>query len=215
MNKKEQWLAFAIIIIGIIMLLNQHINLLTAAALILLTIGMVQVRKGDTHKGHRYLAIGGCLLLLGNLMIVFLIVLASLAYFYSKNKKMHLHGDVMRKQNFLARYYWDQVPWTLRSMSLWHAIGEVNADLSLSIPEEKQTIVLLQGVMGNVRLTLPEDYGVEIEASVMFGRISLNGEKDSGMMNKLIWRTPGYETSEHKAKFVISYIVGDLSIHNP
>ncbi|WJH27790.1 hypothetical protein N6H13_21785 [Paenibacillus sp. CC-CFT742] len=100
MNKKEQWLAFAIIIIGIIMLLNQHINLLTAAALILLTIGMVQVRKGDTHKGHRYLAIGGCLLLLGNLMIVFLIVLASLAYFYSKNKKMHLHGDVMRKQNF-------------------------------------------------------------------------------------------------------------------
>ncbi|MBE7682748.1 cell wall-active antibiotics response protein LiaF [Paenibacillus sp. P13VS] len=215
MNKKEQWLAFAIIIIGIIMLLNQHINLLTAAALILLTIGMVQVRKGDTHKGHRYLAIGGCLLLLGNLMIVFLIVLASLAYFYSKNKKMHLHGDVMRKQNFLARYYWDQVPWTLRSMSLWHAIGEVNADLSLSIPEEKQTIVLLQGVMGNVRLTLPEDYGVEIEASVMFGRISLNGEKDSGMMNKLIWRTPGYETSEHKAKFVISYIVGDLSILNP
>ncbi|MBY0220451.1 cell wall-active antibiotics response protein LiaF [Paenibacillus illinoisensis] len=215
MNKKEQWLAFAIIIIGIIMLLNQHINLLTAAALILLTIGMVQVRKGDTHKGHRYLAIGGCLLLLGNLMIVFLIVLASLAYFYSKNKKMHLHGDVMRKQNFLARYYWDQVPWTLRSMSLWHAIGEVNADLSLSIPEEKQTIILLQGVMGNVRLTLPEDYGVEIEASVMFGRISLNGEKDSGMMNKLIWRTPGYETSEHKAKFVISYIVGDLSIRNP
>lgn len=215
MNKKEQWLAFAIIIIGIIMLLNQHINLLTAAALILLTIGMIQVRKGDTHKGHRYLAIGGCLLLLGNLMIVFLIVLASLAYFYSKNKKMHLHGDVMRKQNFLARYYWDQVPWTLRSMSLWHAIGEVNADLSLSIPEEKQTIVLVQGIMGNVRLTLPEDYGVEIEASVMFGRISLNGEKDSGMMNKLIWRTPGYETSEHKAKFVISYIVGDLSIHNP
>ncbi|MGF9700132.1 cell wall-active antibiotics response protein LiaF [Paenibacillus sp. MABNR03] len=215
MNKKEQWLAFAIIIIGVVMLLNQHINLLTAAALILLTIGMVQIRKGDTHKGYRYLAIGGCLLLLGNLMIVFLIVLASLAYFYSKNKKIHLHGDVMRKQNFMARYYWDQGPWTLRSMSLWHALGEINADLSLSIPEEKQTIVLLQGVMGNVRLTLPEDYGVEIEASVLFGRINLNGEKDSGMMNKLIWRTPGYETSEHKAKFVISYIVGDLSISNP
>ena len=213
-EQKEQWLAFAIIIIGIIMLLNQHINLLTAAALILLTIGMVQVRKGDTHKGHRYLAIGGCLLLLGNLMIVFLIVLASLAYFYSKTKDAsawRCHAQT----EFLARYYWDQVPWTLRSMSLWHAIGEVNADLSLSIPEEKQTIILLQGVMGNVRLTLPEDYGVEIEASVMFGRISLNGEKDSGMMNKLIWRTPGYETSEHKAKFVISYIVGDLSIRNP
>ena len=100
-------------------------------------------------------------------------------------------------------------------MSLWHAIGEVNADLSLSIPEEKQTIVLLQGVMGNVRLTLPEDYGVEIEASVLFGRINLLGEQDNGMMNKLIWRTPGYESSEYKVKFIISYIVGDLNITNP
>jgi len=91
----------------------------------------------------------------------------------------------------------------------------IDVSVSVSIPEEKQTIVLLQGVMGNVRLTLPEDYGVEIEASVLFGRINLLGEQDSGMMNKLVWRTPGYESSEHKAKFVISYIVGDLNISNP
>ncbi|MBB6020925.1 lia operon protein LiaF [Paenibacillus sp. JGP012] len=215
MNRKSQWLAIIIIIVGMLMLFNRHMNLLTAAALILLTVGMLQIRKGDTHKGYRYLGIGAALLLLDNLMIVFLIVLASLAYFYSKNKKIHFHDYVWKKQNFMARYYWDQSSWRLRSMSLWHAIGEVNADLSLSIPEEKQTIVLLQGVMGNVRLTLPEDYGVEIEASVLFGRINLLGEQDSGMMNKLVWRTPGYESSEHKVKFVISYIVGDLNIRNP
>lgn len=215
MNKKNQWLAVLIIVIGVLMLLNQNMNFLTLAALILLTYGMVQVQKGATRKGYRCLGIGAALLLLDNLMIVFLIVLASLAFFYSKTKKIHLNENVMRRQNFLARYYWDQQAWRLQSMSLWHAMGEVNADLSLSIPEEKQTIVLLQGVMGNVRLTLPEDYGVEIEAFVLFGRVNLNGEQDSGMMNKIIWRTPGYESSEHKAKFVISYIVGDLSISNP
>lgn len=68
--------------------------------------------------------------------------------------------------------------------------------------------------MGNVCLILFEDYGVEIEVLVMFGWISLNGEKDSGMMNKLIWRMFGYEISEYKVKFVIFYIVGDLSICN-
>ncbi|CAI6083479.1 hypothetical protein PAECIP112173_03928 [Paenibacillus sp. JJ-100] len=215
MSKRNQWFAVIIIVIGCLMLFNRSMNLLTAAALILLTVGMLQVRKGETKKGYRYLGVGAALLLLDNLMIVFLIVLASLAYFYSKNQKIHLHDDVMKKQNFMARYYWDQSSWRLRSMSLWHAIGEVNADLSLSIPEEKQTIVLLQGVMGNVRLTLPEHYGVEIEASVLFGRINLLGEQDSGMMNRLVWRTPGYESSEHKVKFVISYIVGDLNIYNP
>ncbi|MCM3134780.1 cell wall-active antibiotics response protein LiaF [Paenibacillus polysaccharolyticus] len=215
MSKKSHWIAVIIIVVGFLMLFNRNMNLLTAAALILLTVGMLQIRKGETKKGYRYLGVGAALLLLDNLMIVFIIVLASLAYFYSKNKKIHLHDDVMKKQNFMARYYWDQSSWRLRSMSLWHAIGEVNADLSLSIPEEKQTIVLLQGVMGNVRLTLPEDYGVEIEASVLFGRINLMGEQDNGMMNKLMWRTPGYESSEYKVKFVISYIVGDLNIHNP
>lgn len=215
MSKKSHWIAVIIIVVGFLMLFNRNMNLLTAAALILLTVGMLQIRKGETKKGYRYLGVGAALLLLDNLMIVFLIVLASLAYFYSKNKKIHLHDDVMKKQNFMARYYWDQSSWRLRSMSLWHAIGEVNADLSLSIPEEKQTIVLLQGVMGNVRLTLPEDYGVEIEASVLFGRINLLGEQDSGMMNRLVWRTPGYESSEYKVKFVISYIVGDLNIYNP
>ncbi|MDT0125897.1 cell wall-active antibiotics response protein LiaF [Paenibacillus sp. RRE4] len=215
MSKKSHWIAVIIIVVGFLMLFNRNMNLLTAAALILLTVGMLQIRKGETKKGYRYLGVGAALLLLDNLMIVFIIVLASLAYFYSKNKKIHLHDDVMKKQNFMARYYWDQSSWRLRSMSLWHAIGEVNADLSLSIPEEKQTIVLLQGVMGNVRLTLPEDYGVEIEASVLFGRINLLGEQDSGMMNKLVWRTPGYESSEYKVKFIISYIVGDLNIHNP
>ncbi|WP_145415170.1 cell wall-active antibiotics response protein LiaF [Paenibacillus xylanexedens] len=215
MSKKSHWIAVIIIVVGFLMLFNRNMNLLTAAALILLTVGMLQIRKGETKKGYRYLGVGAALLLLDNLMIVFIIVLASLAYFYSKNKKIHLHDDVMKKQNFMARYYWDQSSWRLRSMSLWHAIGEVNADLSLSIPEEKQTIVLLQGVMGNVRLTLPEDYGVEIEASVLFGRINLLGEQDSGMMNRLVWRTPGYESSEYKVKFVISYIVGDLNIHNP
>ncbi|WP_145336254.1 cell wall-active antibiotics response protein LiaF [Paenibacillus xylanexedens] len=215
MSKKSHWIAVIIIVVGFLMLFNRNMNLLTAAALILLTVGMLQIRKGETKKGYRYLGVGAALLLLDNLMIVFIIVLASLAYFYSKNKKIHLHDDVMKKQNFMARYYWDQSSWRLRSMSLWHAIGEVNADLSLSIPEEKQTIVLLQGVMGNVRLTLPEDYGVEIEASVLFGRINLLGEQDSGMMNRLVWRTPGYESSEYKVKFIISYIVGDLNIHNP
>jgi lia operon protein LiaF len=214
MSRRNHWIAVIIVVVGFLMLFNRNMNLLTAAALILLTVGMLQIRKGETRKGYRYLGVGAALLLLDNLMIVFLIVLTSLAYFYSKNKKMHLHDDVMKKQNFMARYYWDQSSWRLRSMSLWHAIGEVNADLSLSIPEEKQTIVLLQGVMGNVRLTLPEDYGVEIEASVLFGRVNLLGEQDSGMMNTLVWRTPGYESSEHKVKFVISYIVGDLNIHN-
>ena len=55
----------------VLMLFNRNMNLLTAAALILLTVGMLQIRKGETKKGYRYLGVGAALLLLDNLMIVF------------------------------------------------------------------------------------------------------------------------------------------------
>lgn len=100
----------------------------------------------------------------------------------------------------------------LRNTSIWHVIGEVDADLSLAIPETKETVVYLQGVMGDIDLSIPEDYGVEIEAFVLLGKQQFGNDQKGGAMNRLVYRTPGYENSEYKAKFVISYLIGDLNV---
>lgn len=63
MSKRSHWIAVIIIVVGFLMLFNRNMNLLTVAALVLLTLGMLQVRKGETHKGYRYLGVGGALFL--------------------------------------------------------------------------------------------------------------------------------------------------------
>ncbi|MNJ56935.1 hypothetical protein D3C77_525030 [compost metagenome] len=56
------------------------------------------------------------------------------------------------------------------------------------------------------------DYGVDIEAFVLFGKIDFREENTTGMMNRLYWKSPQYEQSEYKVKIVMSYLVGDIDI---
>ncbi|MNR22610.1 hypothetical protein D3C85_1395720 [compost metagenome] len=71
---------------------------------------------------------------------------------------------------------------------------------------------MFQGVVGDIDLVISEDYGVEIEAFVMFGQIEFGPDKETGMVNRLYWRSPNYELREKKVKIMISYLVGDIDI---
>jgi len=71
---------------------------------------------------------------------------------------------------------------------------------------------MFQGIVGDVDLVIPEDYGVEIEAFVLFGQIDFSHDKETGMLNRLYWKSPNYETRDQKVKIIISYLVGDVDI---
>ena len=40
-------------------------------------------------------------------------------------------------------------------MSFWHAIGEIRMDMSLAVPEDKETTIVLQGLVGDLDLIVP------------------------------------------------------------
>ncbi|MNJ60305.1 hypothetical protein D3C77_560270 [compost metagenome] len=60
---------------------------------------------------------------------------------------------------------------------------------------------------------MSEDYGVEIEAFVLFGQIDCNEQKETGMLNRIYWKSPNYEHRDQKVKIIISYLVGNVDIH--
>jgi lia operon protein LiaF len=97
-------------------------------------------------------------------------------------------------------------------MSFWQAVGEIRMDMSLAVPEEKETTIILQGLVGDVDLTIPEDYGIQVEASVMVGQIAFRQSRDGGMMHRLSWRSPDYDQREYRMKLQLFYLVGDIKI---
>lgn len=118
----------------------------------------------------------------------------------------------MQKQSFSSRFDWDLSPWVMRSLSAWHVMGEADVDLSLAMAEDKETIMLFQGIFGDMDVHLSEDYGVEIEAFVLFGSIEFGSHRDTGMLNRLNWKSANYDISENKVKINVSYLMGDLDI---
>ncbi|WP_438349143.1 cell wall-active antibiotics response protein LiaF [Paenibacillus sp. FA6] len=212
MGKRNRIIAIGLIGIGLMMLFGKWMSFLTIVALLLLLLGVYRIHNGDIKKGYIFLGIGAGLILLDHLILIVAICLISLGLFYGKSKKIQTKENFLQKTSFMSNFDLDQSPWVMRSMSVWHVLGESDLDISLAMPEEKETVIMFQGVMGDIDLDIPDYYGVEIEAFVVFGSINFDGKKDSGMMNRFSWKSTNYIDSDYKVKFIVSYIVGDLDI---
>lgn len=212
MEKRNRFIALILIGIGLLMLFGRWVGFFTIVALLFILMGIYAIRGGKVKRGYRLVAVGAILLLIDHLLIVLGIALISLGWFFVKARKVQNRDGYLQKQGFSGHYNWDQVPWAMRSQSVWHVINEADLDLSLAIPEEHRTVMMFQGIMGDTDIKIPEYYGVELEVFVLFGAIDFRGHRDNGLMNRLNWKSPNYETSEYKVKFHISYLVGDVDI---
>jgi lia operon protein LiaF len=209
-RRKTALAGWVLIVIALLALFHQFIGFFTIVALVLIFAGVYKMQKDRLKKGYMLAAIGGVLLVLDNLFLFIGITLISLGIFYYRSRMLQPRGMAMFKQNFMSNYKWDEVPWTLRNASIWHVLGEMDADLSLALPEERETVFYMQGILGDIDFWIPEYYGVEVEAVVVFGQIQLGGDTDVGVLNRLVWKSPNYAESEYKVKFIVSYVAGDV-----
>ncbi|MBO2943916.1 cell wall-active antibiotics response protein [Paenibacillus sp. F411] len=210
--EKNSGIAFVLIGLGIFLLFGKWIGFFTVVALLLVAAGIQQIRVGWPKRGYVLLGVGSVMLLLDHLMLVIGIGLISLGFFYGKVKKAHRNDRFHQQQTFMSNFDWDRAPWVMQSLSVWHVLGEADVDLSLALPEEKETVLMFHGLLGDIDIVIPEYYGVEIEAFILFGSIDTSLKRETGIMNRLNWKSPNYETSEYKVKFIVFYLGGDLSI---
>lgn len=212
MENRNRNTAMLLIAAGLFLLFGNLIGFFTVAALFIIWLAIHKLRSGDDKTGYILLAIGILMLLSDHLALVIAILLISLGYFYIKSKKIHQDDSYLQKQNLLESLKWNKDPWVLKNMSIWSVIGEINLDMSIALTEKGETTLILQGIIGDIDIIVPEDLAVSVSASVLFGQVDVFEEKEAGVMNKIVWQTPNYESSENKVKLVLSYLVGDIDI---
>ncbi|WP_151737095.1 cell wall-active antibiotics response protein LiaF [Paenibacillus tengchongensis] len=212
MDKRSRMIAIGLIGVGCLMIFGRWIGFFSIVALVLLLLGVYRTTTGKVKQGYTLLGIGAALLLLDHLVLVLGICLVSLGLFFAKSKKLQSGRAFMQKQSFSSRFDWELSPWMMKSLSAWHVLGEADVDLSLAMAEDKETIMLFQGIFGDVDILLSDNYGVEIEAFVLFGSIEFGDHRDTGMLNRLNWKSANYDSSEQKVKLCVSYLIGDLDV---
>ncbi|MDU4697851.1 MULTISPECIES: cell wall-active antibiotics response protein LiaF [Paenibacillus] len=213
METRKRFLAIGLIGFGVLLIFGKWLSFFTIVAFLFLGFGIYKIRQGEQVKtGYIFMAIGGGMILLDHFMLVLAILMISLGYYYARIRKTQPQGNYVQKQNITSSIRWDRDPWSLRNTSMWHVLGELDIDLSLAMAEGGHNVLMFQGIVGDVDLVIPEDYGVEIEAFVLFGQIDFSQDKETGMLNRLYWKSPNYEFRDQKVKIIISYLVGDVDI---
>lgn len=183
----------------------------TVNAILLLWLGIDRFRRDRSR--FALFVIVACVLILIVKQIGFILVLAlvGLGLYYLKARPQDGRPG-NRQHRFALNLRLDKQSWVLRPISSWHAFGEVRMDLSMAVPEERETTIALQGIVGDIELIVPEDYGVEIEASVLFGQMRLNDHTEGGIFHRVQWRMPDYDDKEQKLKLQLFYLVGNIRI---
>ncbi|MEB3103129.1 cell wall-active antibiotics response protein LiaF [Ferviditalea candida] len=212
-DRRNRNTALVLISAGLLILLYKLLGFFTLSAILIIGLGIYKILAYEENKsGYALLVIGGLMLLGHHLSIVVGIVLISLGYFFIKSKRAQRDDDYLRRQNLLESIKWDREPWGLRSMSVWCVIGEIRMDLSLALIESEETTVIVHGVIGDVNLIVPEELGLSVEASTLFGQIKIGQERRSGLLNHVVWQSPHYSESAHKVKLLVAYTVGDIDV---
>ena len=206
-------LAFLFIAAGLYLAIGGFVGFATVNAALLLCLGIYRFRMDRSRLSVIVMAASVLVLIIDQFVLLAFIVLLSLGYYYFKSRQLAKGtGQSRVKHRLLLNLRLDEQSWVLQSMSYWQAIGEIRMDLSLAVPEEKETVIILQGLLGDADLTIPEDYGLEIEASVLIGQIGFGQTQDSGMLHRVSWRSPDYDRREYKVKLQLFYLVGDIKI---
>jgi lia operon protein LiaF len=209
---KNRNTAIVLLVAGLYVLIGETIGYLTAAALSFVLLGLYNLRSERNKAGYVCLAAGTFILVINHFFVIIGIILVSLGYFYVRSRKTPQGACDLQKQSLLQSLKWDREPWVLKNTAIWFLAGEARLDLSLAMVEAGETTVDIQGVAGDVDIIIPDDLGIELDCTVLLGQINGFARKETGLMNRMVWRSPNYDTNDQKVKLRLSFVVADIDI---
>ncbi|MFC4619979.1 cell wall-active antibiotics response protein LiaF [Camelliibacillus cellulosilyticus] len=100
----------------------------------------------------------------------------------------------------------------LEDMNVWHGIGDVKIDLSKAIIHEGETVLVINGWLGDIDIYVPYDLDVSVNATVTFGDLDILNQKQGGIQRHISVATKDYRTSTRRVKIILSLFIGDIDV---
>ncbi len=102
--------------------------------------------------------------------------------------------------------------WQVTDEEFWVGIGDVKLDLTSAEIPEGETHIRVAGLIGDVRMKVPEGVGVSVSSSGLVGGVRLFGKKRDTILTTIRMDSDDYETAERKIRLDETLLVGDVRI---
>lgn len=101
----------------------------------------------------------------------------------------------------------------------WHdvniqcGIGDTVIDLGNTVLPKGESVIVIRGFIGNVKILVPYEMDVSVTHSVIAGTGKIFEYQEPKMLNQTVsFQSEGYDQAQQKVKIVTSMIVGDLEV---
>ncbi|WP_368505506.1 cell wall-active antibiotics response protein LiaF [Alkalihalophilus sp. As8PL] len=121
------------------------------------------------------------------------------------------YEPIIRK-NFLGDIHYMDKQFELRDVTIWSGLGTVKMDLSKAIIPEGESIIVIQGVIGEINVYVPDDLAVAVQASSLAGEMTIFHEKHSGINQQINHAPMSYKQSKRRVKLVLSMVLGEVTV---
>jgi len=156
-----------------------------------------------------------------------ILVFIGISMFSPKRKSKHVEittgsddeGDdrpkkhAKKKRNLaVGDHTFNEHNWKVEPMDLWNAVGDYHIDFTKAFIPEKNTPISISGLIGDVKILMPENVAFRIDARIKTGDIKVIDEKSEGINRKISYQTPDYDEATRKITLDIDYKIGDIRV---
>ncbi|MFT9848124.1 cell wall-active antibiotics response protein LiaF [Aneurinibacillus sp. REN35] len=133
-----------------------------------------------------------------------------------ENKKTFTHmyslHSPQHKHSLIGNLFLTGSRWELQNMNVWHGIGDVKIDLSRAHIPDGETVIIINGWIGDVDVYVPYDLAISLTATINLGDIDVFGNKQGGINRSMTLSTSGYKDSSKRVRLVVSLLIGDIDV---
>ncbi|WP_169891217.1 cell wall-active antibiotics response protein LiaF [Litchfieldia alkalitelluris] len=225
--------AIILIVFGTLLLLvninviSLEINniFVTFYPIIFILFGLKWMTEGLITKGKDwffgfFLLLFGTLLMLDRLQIIHFTFLMFwrlwplfIIYYglklFSKNR---LEDNRKKNSVPIGSLNFDKEDWSVESMDVWTGIGDVRFDFSKAYIPDKDTKIKVGGLIGDVKMLIPEDVPFSVESYVKVGSIDILKNNADGHNRVVSYKTPNFDDATRRLSIEISLKIGSIQI---
>lgn len=102
--------------------------------------------------------------------------------------------------------------WALEPMMLNNSIGDYFLDLSKAFIPERETPIIINGSIADIKMIIPENIPVNITANSKIGDVRIFDIKGDTLNRNVFYKTQGYDEATRKLKITINVKIGSIRI---
>jgi lia operon protein LiaF len=113
----------------------------------------------------------------------------------------HLFGDIHMSG-----------PWEATQHEIWLIAGSNKLDFTETVFPAGEAVIKIIGFVADVRVTLPEDVGLKIEASSFVSEVDTQEGKQERILGTLDYESPNYTSAEKQVRLMTFGFVTEIKL---